>query len=214
MKTDLEKLQEQKLDDEDDNSTDEKESESRDQFSIDDTTTNSMIEQPKNYQINDFLDVYHSIKLDRFPTSLVINRKETAAAQEELGEIETDDSSSDVKSVNDFASVLVKSIIEKAVLEVKSKPNTNIYDPNYIRNTYLSNSDIRSRRLKDNSETSILAEFNANKSTSRLSYYKEFQTDVEQILADSKQEVSMKTGDENEDEKFVLEFEDEPAELV
>lgn len=210
MKTDLEKLQEQKLDDEDDNSTDEKESESRDQFSIDDTTTNSMTEQPKNYQINDFLDVYHSIKLDRFPTSLVINRKETAAAQEELGEIETDDSSSEVKSVNDFASVLVKSIIEKAVLEVKSKPNTNIYDPNYIRNTYLE----KSRRLKDNSETSILAEFNANKSTSRLSYYKEFQTDVEQILADSKQEVSMRTGDENEDEKFVLEFEDEPAELV
>ena len=213
MKTDLEKLQEQKLDDEDDNSTDEKESESRDQFSIDDTTTNSMTEQPKNYQINDFLDVYHSIKLDRFPTSLVINRKETAAAQEELGEIETDDSSSEVKSVNDFASVLVKSIIEKAVLEVKSKPNTNIYDPNYIRNTYLSNSE-RSRRLKDNSETSILAEFNANKSTSRLSYYKEFQTDVEQILADSKQEVSIRTGDENDDEKFVLEFEDEPAELV
>lgn len=209
MKTDLEKLHEHKMSQDSENtSTVESDAECQTEQKI---ATNEE-QSEKRFLLDDYMDVYKSIKVERFPTSMVINRNvlgQIEAVQPESNENEQNSVRNvDIKAVNDLATVLVKSIIEKAVSEVQSNPQTDCYDPGYIKRVYLASSK------KSNGQNSeILNEFNANKSNSRLSYYKEFQTDMDVVMNEFGRAADQ-NGEENEADKFVLQFEDEPAEYV
>lgn len=198
------------------------------------TTTEFEAEVDRNlsskFLIKEYADVYKSIKIERFPTALVINRndenkinliasrpinkkdKKKEEQQEQLEVQDTDEtterqvSESELNTVTNLAGELVKSIIERAVCEVRSSQQVTPREdlPDYLkRSSYLVNSKISSAKKSD-----ILNEFNANKSNSRLSYYKDFQTDLDVVMSEYGGD-----DDANDDnQKLVIEFEDEPPE--
>lgn len=244
MKNDLEKLHDQKLpddedDDADDDDNEESENENNEKKSVknkqkrkddEETAEISETEEDENltkdgsnlYLIKEYTDVYKSIKIERFPTSLVINRNlsnnmngfiEESNEREQL-QAESRMSENEKRMVNDMATVLVKSIIEKAVSEVQSHNPENIpdcYDSAYIERAYLTDKTISKPNA---SQSSILNDFNANKSNSRLSYYKDFQTDIDVVMKEFERGGAMIDGKNDENEKLVIEFEDEPLEYV
>lgn len=181
--------------------------------------------------IKDYTDVYKSIKSDRFKTSLVLNRSNvpnTIVQEQPKIVLDQNDHNENtntatsnttandeqqnlklVRSVNDMASILVKSIIDKAVSEVKSNTYGNCYDLDYINRTYRYNVSAAKNKYPKNSD-SILGEFSQNKSNSRLSYYKDFVIDNDVV---NDLTVANELADENNN-KFLIEFEDEPIELV
>jgi hypothetical protein len=183
--------------------------------------------KPAVHLIHAYTDVYKSIKLDKYPTSLVINRPLAIEGSKISDEIAHSNPKL-VESVTEMAGILVKSIIDKAMKEFDTATNSSTqiedcYDPEYISRNYnytntpaaatdtLSSAANRKSRNGANESETYLNEFNLNKSNSRLSYYKEFGiTDNNLLDADD----HVEAGYRQKDQEFLLEFEDEPAEYI
>lgn len=178
---------------------------------------------PSARLIHNYTDVYKSIKLERLPTSLVINRQ---AGENNDPEPVKDEPPKVSQNMDKMANILVKSIIDNAIKQYNTQTSSgdgdDCYDSDYIKKNfnYPSQQTIaakmsRAALMKLNENDVYLNEFNQNKSNSRLSYYKDFNTDNDLLNSGRGNDGSGGGYDadiENNDDKFLLEFEDEPPE--
>ena len=131
----------------------------------------------------------------------------------EMGLDEKEESRVIVKSVNEMARLLVGNIVHQAVGEVAATNSSSEIEKNFEKHYRYTLSAKTVRKLGySNDSKDFLNDFNLNKSASKLSYYKEYNTDYDLSGKDVKKDVSY--DDENDEEKFLLEFEDEPYEYV
>jgi hypothetical protein len=131
----------------------------------------------------------------------------------EMGLDEKEESGVIVKSVNEMARLLVGNIVNQAVGEVAATKSPSETEKNFEKHYRYTLSAKTVRKLGYSNESrDFLNDFNANKSASKLSYYKEYNTDYDLSGKDVRKDVSY--DDEPDEDKFLLEFEDEPYEYV
>lgn len=162
----------------------------------------SGIDQSRVHLIENNREFYKSIKNDKIKTSLTINKSNVMQSKLSERKESTQDKAKTtdlkiVKSVNEMAGILVKSVINQAL---NDKSTRDITDPKSIEKKYRYNFS-----AKKQGEIN-LNEFNSKKTNSRLGYYKDYQTENENKNDFSTNEI--------DDGKFVIEFEDEPYEFV
>lgn len=188
----------------------------------------------KNILIENGQEYYQSIK-ENFKTSLTTNREEIDIDIQNSNEIEDEYKNPIViDSVKEMAKILVSSIMQSAIHDVKSvsntgeiKSETDIQDKGekkknsdkiknfrYTINNLINKGNETSlidkffKQEDSNQMEGSLNDFNFNKSNSRLSYYKDYQTDNDLESKQSKFDESGQIAN-----KYVIEFQDEPAEL-
>lgn len=109
-----------------------------------------------------------------------------------------------VKSVDEMAKLLVNNIMNQAL-------NDNTGDLTHLEKNFRYNIDAKNNSKNSHhsqaESVACLTEFNLNKSNSKLSYYKEFQSECD--LTNKKNE-----SNSTDEKMFKLEFVDEPDECV
>lgn len=147
------------------------------------------------YLIDHDKELYHSINEFKLKTSMIINQKNEDKINLATAPVVTNQEITVVNSVNEMANILVRSVLNQAMSD---------YNESIKSEKIVSNIEQKYRycfSAKTERDQIDIGDFSKNKTSSRLTYYKDFNSpDVEENKR------------YNNVEKFTLEFEDEPYE--
>lgn len=167
-------------------------------------STEDMNESCQSAKINDNSDfylidhdkeMYRSIDELKLKTSMIISQKNNHKNNFATAPVVTGQEITVVNSVNEMANILVRSVLNQAMSDYNESVKSDKTLPNIEKKYRYRFSAKAERDLID------ISDFSKNKTSSRLTYYKDFNfVDANEF------------DEENNEEKITLEFEDEPYE--
>lgn len=151
------------------------------------------------YLIDHDKEFYRSINEFKLKTSLIISQKNESQTKLAAAPEVTSQDITVVNSVNEMANILVRSVLNQALSDYNESVKSDRVAPNSANNIEKQyRYSFSAKRERDQID---ISEFGKNKTSSRLTYYKDFNlNDVE------------KNEEDKNERNFTLEFEDEPYE--